>query len=274
MHALADRRQKRPRGRVYGYSRWSRYHLGAHGYQNQKAEPQDDLRRSRIDLHSHDGRRKPGKGFCETPLDDIFRQLTGKLDGCTAIRTLPSINDRTRYNSPLYMASPRYALVAYVKSPVGEFVENLRRELHPALPHLAAHLTILPPRPIQGTENAALQMLARICGQTEPFEVTLDGMESFVPTTPTVYIRVAHDASRLRELHDQLNTQTLAFAEEWPYTPHLTIVKMPTEQAAEQALQIARERWRQYSGTRRIMLDRLIFVREDAQNCWVDLPPV
>ncbi len=153
-------------------------------------------------------------------------------------------------------------------------MENLRRELHPALPHLAAHLTILPPRPIQGTENAALQMLARICGETEPFEVTLDGMESFVPTTPTVYVRVAHDASRLRELHDQLNTQILAFAEEWPYTPHLTIVKMPTEREAEQALEIARERWRQYSGTHRILLDRLTFVREEAQNCWVDLAPV
>jgi 2'-5' RNA ligase len=172
------------------------------------------------------------------------------------------------------MPSLRYALVAYVKGPVGEFVENLRRELHPTLPHFAAHLTFLPPRPLQGTENAALQVLAGICGQAEPFEVTLGEMESFVPTTPTVYIRVAHAASRLRELHDQLNTQVLAFREEWPYIPHLTIAKMPTEQAAQQALEIARERWQSYAGTRRILLDRLTFVREDSLNCWVDLAPV
>jgi 2'-5' RNA ligase len=172
------------------------------------------------------------------------------------------------------MQSLRYALVAYVKSPVGEFVENLRRELHPDLPHLAAHITFLPPRPLQGTESAALQMLEGICGHAEPFEVSLGDMESFVPTTPTVYIRVAHAASRLRELHDQLNTQALAFAEEWPFIPHVTIVKMATEQAAEQALEMARERWRQYSGSRRIRLDRLTFVREDSQNCWVDLAPV
>jgi 2'-5' RNA ligase len=172
------------------------------------------------------------------------------------------------------MASLRYALVAYVKSPVGEFVENLRRELHPGLPHFAAHLTFLPPRPLQGAESAALHVLAGICSQAEPFEVTLGDMESFAPTTPTVYIRVGHAAARLRELHDRLNTRTLAFAEEWPYIPHLTVVKMPTEQAAQQALEIARERWRQYSGSRRILLDRLTFVREDAQNCWVDLAPV
>jgi 2'-5' RNA ligase len=188
--------------------------------------------------------------------------------------TLPIINDGTRYNFPLYMQSRRYALVAYVKSPVGEFVENLRRELHPALPHLAAHLTLLPPRPLQGTENAALQLLGRICGHAVPFEVTLGSMESFAPATPTVYIRVAHAAVRLQELHDQLNTQALAFAEEWPYTPHLTIVKMPTEPEAEQALEIARERWQNYAGSRRILLDRLTFVREEAQNHWIDLAPV
>jgi hypothetical protein len=39
-------------------------------------------------------------------------------------------------------------------------------------------------------------------------------------------------------------------------------------------LTIARVRWQQYSGSRRILLDRLTFVREDAPNCWVDLAPV
>src|SRR5271169_5126346 len=172
------------------------------------------------------------------------------------------------------MQSPRYALVAYVRSPVGEFVENLRRELHPNLPHLAAHITFLPPRLLRGTEASALQMLAGICSQAEPFEVTLGDMQTFVPSTPTVYIRVTYGASRLQELHDQLNQQALACSEEWPYIPHLTIVKMETEQSAEQALGIARERWRKYSGSRSLVLERLTFVREDAQNCWVDLAPV
>ena len=89
------------------------------------------------------------------------------------------------------MQNPRYALVAYVKSPVGEFVENLRRELHPDLPHLAAHLTILPPRPAARKRRPRhCRRLERICGQAEPFEVTLGDMETFIPVTPTVYIRV------------------------------------------------------------------------------------
>jgi 2'-5' RNA ligase len=187
---------------------------------------------------------------------------------------LSIINDRTRYNFWLDMQNLRYALVAYVKSPVGEFVQNLRRELHPDLPHLAAHITLLPPRLLQGTESAALQQLARSCAQAEPFEVTLGDVQTFIPTTPTVYIRVAFGAARLQELHDQLNKQSLAFAEEWTYIPHLTIVKMATQASAEEALRIARDHWQRYAGSRRMLLDQVTFVREDAQNCWVDLAPV
>ncbi len=172
------------------------------------------------------------------------------------------------------MQKPRYALVAYLKNAAGEFVENLRRELHPDLPQLAAHLTILPPRPLHGSESLALQVLERICGEEEPFHVTLGAVETFIPVTPTVFIRVDSAASRMSELHSKLNTEVLQFQEEWPYIPHLTIVKMSAERPAQTAYQMARQRWRDYTGSRRILVERLTFVREDAQNHWVDLAPV
>ena len=102
-------------------------------------------------------------------------------------------------------------------------------------------------------------------------------METFVPVTPTVYIRVEGGAARMRELHSKLNTEALEFQEEWQYIPHVTIVKMTSEPPAQTAFQMAHERWAKFSGSRRILLERLIFVREDlradAPNCWVDLAP-
>jgi 2'-5' RNA ligase len=172
------------------------------------------------------------------------------------------------------MQNPRYALVAYLESPAGEFVETLRRELHPDLPHLSAHLTILPPRPLRGSESAALQVLERLCGEEEPFEVTLGCVETFVPVTPTVFIRIEAAASHMSELHRKLNTAELKYKEEWPYIPHLTIVKMGTEPSARVAYEIARQRWDEYVGSRRILLERLTFVREESPNCWVDLAPI
>ena len=92
-----------------------------------------------------------------------------------------------------------------------------------------------------------------------------------MPVTPTVFIRVAHAAYRMRELHDRLNTEALRATEEWPYMPHLTIVKMADEKQAEQAYRLARDRWAEFAGSRRVPVQDLTFVREDELNCWVDL---
>jgi 2'-5' RNA ligase len=172
------------------------------------------------------------------------------------------------------MQKQRYALVSYVNGPAGEFVENLRRELHPELPPLAAHLTILPPRLLQGTEKSALEILERICGQAEPFEVNLGDVCTFAPLTPTVYIRVDLAASLMSDLHGSLNTEALSFQEEWPYIPHLTIAKMAGQDAARDAYNVAKARWAGYQGSRRVLMERLCFVREEGQNCWVDLAQV
>ena len=172
------------------------------------------------------------------------------------------------------MQTGRYALVAYLESPAGEFVENLRKELHPDLPHLSAHLTILPPRPLRGTEGAALQLLLKICGEEEPFEVTLGCVETFIPVTPTVFIRIDAEAARMSKLHTRLNTAELQYQEEWPYIPHLTIAKMSSEAPAHAAFEVARDRWERYTGSRRVHLERLTFVREESPNCWVDLAPI
>jgi 2'-5' RNA ligase len=172
------------------------------------------------------------------------------------------------------MQNPRYALVAYVHSPSGEFVERLRQELHPDLPQIPAHLTVLPPRPLRGTESAAIELLQRICGEEDPFSVSLGDVETFIPVTPTVFIRIDSAATRMRALHEKLNIEVLQFKEEWPYIPHLTIAKMAAERPAQSAFETARDRWREYRGSRRIPLEKLTFVREESPNCWVDLAAV
>ncbi len=168
----------------------------------------------------------------------------------------------------------RYALVAYVQNQVGEFVEKLRKELHPALPHLEAHVTLLPPRFLQGTEAAAIDTLEQYCPLAEPFEVSLGEVETFIPVTPTVFVRVAHAAYRMRELHDLLNVGGLATHEEWPYMPHLTIVKMGDEEQAQFAYRVARTRWAEFEGNRCVDVRALTFVREEAPYHWVDLATV
>jgi len=170
----------------------------------------------------------------------------------------------------------QYALVAYIQDSIGEFVENLRREIHPAHAHLPAHITVLPPRCLQGTEAEARELIERVCYEANPFEVSLGDVENFMPKTPTVFIRVAFAAYRLRELHDRLNIGALAFDEQWPYMPHLTIAKVDTLEDATAVLDVARQRWAKFQCPRKVSIEQLTFVRQvdDSNTNWIDLAPV
>ncbi|MGI9102556.1 MAG: 2'-5' RNA ligase family protein [Terriglobales bacterium] len=161
-----------------------------------------------------------------------------------------------------------------MKSPVGELVESLRREFHPKHAHLPSHISILPPRALQGSEAEALETLGRVCADVQPFEIGLGEVATFLPVTPTVFLRVAHAAYRMRELHDKLNVNVLRADEQWPYMPHLTIFRMDTAQEAEPAFQEARRRWDRYHGTTRVRIEQLTFVREAGDDHWLDLAPV
>jgi 2'-5' RNA ligase len=174
-----------------------------------------------------------------------------------------------------YMNAPLYALVAYVRNSAGEFIENLRRDLHPEHPDLAAHLTILPPRHLLGSETEACDTITEVCSKVNPFEVGLGDVESFIPITPTIFIRVAHAAYRVRELHDQVNTGPLFHDEQWPFMPHLTIIKLSDVAQAAKALETARESWAEYQGSRRILIDEVTFVRGGKDlYTWDDLAPI
>lgn len=175
--------------------------------------------------------------------------------------------------------NPQYALVAYVRHPIGDFVQKLRRELHPDLPHLPAHVTVLPPRRLTpgnqpSDERSVLESLELMCRGIDPFEIVMGDVETFVPVTPTVFLRVEHAGYRLRELHDRLAVGALGADEQWPYMPHLTIVKMGGEQSAMAAFEFARDRWKDYSGSRRLVIEELTFVREAENGAWTDLASV
>jgi len=169
------------------------------------------------------------------------------------------------------MEPPQYAVVAYVKGDLGKFVEGIRREVDPLYGHLPAHITVLPPRCLQGSEGLAQSTLVELCREQPAFEITLGDVESFVPRTPVVFVRVAHAAYRMRELHDRLNVGPFLYEEPWPYMPHLTIIKSDEPEHAQSVLDGIRRRWAEYQGLRQVLIDELTFVRQSYGPHWKDL---
>lgn len=161
------------------------------------------------------------------------------------------------------------ALVIYIPDPLGEFLDDLRRELVPHYkPH--AHVSVLPPRPLTVHWERASAEARNVLEACMPFEVQLTAVNRF-PATNVIYLEVGQGASELRRLHRAMCDGVLGYPEPYPYCPHVTLAQeIPTERVAEME-EIARRRWMEFSGERRFRAERAVFVQSSVKDCWNDL---
>jgi 2'-5' RNA ligase len=162
-----------------------------------------------------------------------------------------------------------YALVTYIPGPLGEFLDRLRRELVPTcLPR--AHVTILPPRPVSvPVERAVEQLDARIT-EVPVFEIEARQVEVFASTS-VIYIGLGAGREKLVQIHEQLNTDSLSFAEPFAYHPHITLAQEIAEEQVPRIREQARQRWAEYAGSRTFPVETITFVQNTSDNRWLDL---
>jgi 2'-5' RNA ligase len=162
-----------------------------------------------------------------------------------------------------------FALVTYLPDPLGEFLDKLRHEFEPGC--LAqSHLTVLPPRPLGGSPDAAWQDLKGGLEQFRPFDVQLTQVEVF-PVTDVVYIAIGEGQGLLKEMHDALSRGRLAFTEPFHYHPHVTIAQDLAPEQIPEAVDTVRNRWAEFSHSRRFSVSSFTFVQNTEQNCWMNL---
>src|SRR5438067_4417997 len=101
--------------------------------------------------------------------------------------------------------APQYAVVCYLAGDLSTFVESLRRELAPEQAHLQAHITLLPPRRLQISEEKAVALIQATAESRAAIPVTIaEKPETFLPVSPTIYLPVAggdRKSTRLNSSH-------------------------------------------------------------------------
>jgi 2'-5' RNA ligase len=163
-----------------------------------------------------------------------------------------------------------FALVSYLPSPVGEFLDRLRMDLVCDC-RAQAHVTVLPPRPLICTPEATWRELAEHLHEIQPFRVELGDVEIF-PVTQVVYLSVIAGGAELKRLHEKLNAGKLAFEEPFEYHPHVTLAQdLETGEGVAYATEFARARWREFQFRRDFVVDKLTFVQNTLGNLWTDL---
>jgi hypothetical protein len=163
----------------------------------------------------------------------------------------------------------QYALVAYIEGKLGDFLYHLRQEIVPGC-KLRSHVSLLPPRPLAGSETDAAAFM-QSCSRHQPaFEVALDAVEVF-PVTNVIFIAVGAGLPELHTMHSKLNAGALRYAEPFEYHPHITLAQEISEAEHTAALKICQARWKEYTGPRTFAVETLTFVQNTSNCGWIDL---
>jgi 2'-5' RNA ligase len=163
----------------------------------------------------------------------------------------------------------QFALVAYIPDPLGRFLDDLRLELTPGCrPH--AHVTILPPRPLDSDLAETIRQIENDIRGAAPFRIELGEIEIF-DASQVIYLGLARGAAELRRLYRALNCGCLQYNENFPYHPHITIGQNILPGKAPGLALEAKEKWRQYQGSRGFDVSVLSFVQHVAPSIWADV---
>jgi len=168
-----------------------------------------------------------------------------------------------------YVRINQYALVSYIPDPLGKFLDLLRLKLAPECrPH--AHVTVLPPRPLNGSFESAKAELQKAANRFQPFEVKLGSVEMF-EASEVIYIEVANGEEELRRMHRRLNRGAVKYEEPYAFHPHITLAQNLQHERVQETLENARKLWSEWDDTRTFPVDVLSFVQNTEENCWIDL---
>jgi 2'-5' RNA ligase superfamily len=162
-----------------------------------------------------------------------------------------------------------FALVIYVPDPLATFLDDLRREL---VPHCnpRAHVSVLPPRPLEVDWKIASAHVRSLMESWPPFEVELTDIRTF-PATDVIYLELGNGATELHRLHDAMDKQSLAFREPFAYHPHVTLAQEIPQPQVPALFEKASARWSEYDGPRSFRAERAVLVKNTVPDCWIDL---
>lgn len=162
-----------------------------------------------------------------------------------------------------------FALVVYIPDPLARFLDDLRKELTPGcLPR--AHVTILPPRPLIFSVDAATERARSVVSGSAPFDVLLGSVQIF-QSTDVIYVGIQDGEKELRELYRTLNTGSLASDEQYPFEPHITLAQELKPGQVQEIYELALKRWAAYPYPRSFRAERACFVQSRDDGTWVDL---
>jgi 2'-5' RNA ligase len=162
-----------------------------------------------------------------------------------------------------------FALVSYIPEPLAGFLDRLRQELVPNC-FLRAHVTILPPRPICTSPEAAWETVRTLAPRFAPFDVEMTEVEVF-PVSDVIHIGIGRGREEMERMHAGMNVDGLRFLEPYPYHPHITLAQDLKGDEVDELARVSRARWAESKVPKVFRVDKVFFVQNTRRKEWLDL---
>jgi 2'-5' RNA ligase len=101
---------------------------------------------------------------------------------------------------------------------------------------IPTHVTLLPPTAVPNEQaEAVVAHLAAVARRMRPFELLLEGTDTFRPVSPVVFVRVARGGDRCDGVQRAVRTGPLLRDLTFPFHPHVTVAHHLDDDALDRA---------------------------------------
>jgi 2'-5' RNA ligase len=101
---------------------------------------------------------------------------------------------------------------------------------------IPTHVTLLPPTAVPLDQvDTVVAHLARVAASLRPFEVLLEGTDTFRPVSPVVFVRVARGGDGCDGVQRAVRTGPLHRDLTFPFHPHVTVAHHLDDDALDRA---------------------------------------
>ena len=149
-----------------------------------------------------------------------------------------------------------FAVVCYAGESVTSYLKELRR-LIPSKELPEAHITVLPPRPLEVPIEVACRQIETALAPFGIFEVELSQVAQF-PETSFLYLDIGRGSETLHAMHACLNRGELEFAEDFEFRPHLTLGGPVRPESGDEVRTRVEKAWKSLDCARRLSVREIV----------------
>ena len=183
------------------------------------------------------GAGTPSRQLAPTPVLGVPLPLRDTADDAMGPSTMSMPAIRWRPRDGVDAAAVTIGVALEIPEPWASFLQSSRESFGDGEARaIPTHVTLLPPTPVApGHMEEVTDHLVAVARRLRPFEVCLEGTDTFRPVSPVVFVRVVRGGEGCDGVQRAVRTGPLHRDLTFPFHPHVTVAHHLDDDALDRA---------------------------------------